>query len=66
MTTAISTHRFLQLNEVVDACEAKARVHFRCATKADKIGNRGAATYFRARATKFLRVAARAALKAGM
>lgn len=66
MTTAISTRRFFQLNEVVDACEAQARVHFRCATKADKIGNRGAAIYFRARATKFLRVATRAALKAGL
>lgn len=58
--------RFLQLRELADSCEAKARVHFRCASKADTIKNRGAATYFRARATKFLRVAQIAALRAGL
>lgn len=62
----ISTHRFIQLVNLVDICEAEARVNFRCATKADAIKNRSAAAYFRARATKLLRVANVVALRAGM
>jgi hypothetical protein len=63
---AMTLSRFLQLYELVDACEAQARVNFRCATRADSINNRGAARYFRARATKCLRVAQIAALRAGL
>lgn len=62
----MTNHRFFQLAELVDSCEAQARINFRCATKADSIKNRGAATYFRARATKFLRVAQIAAIRAGL
>lgn len=62
----MSLTRFLQLHELVDSCESKARIHFRCASKADAIKNRGAAAYFRARGTKFLRVAQLAALRAGL
>ena len=66
MQTKISLHRELQLFNLVDICEADARVNFRCAKRADSINNRSAAAFFRARATKALRVAARAALKAGV
>lgn len=62
----ISTHRFLQLFTLVDILEAKARVYFRCASRADSIKNRGAARYFRERGTKCLRVAQIAALRAGL
>lgn len=61
-----STHRFLQLCSLVDTCEADARVNWRCARHADQIRNRSAAAFFRARATKALRVAAIAALRAGI
>lgn len=66
MQNQISLHRELQLVNLVDILEADARVNFRCAKKADSINNRSAAAYFRARATKALRVAARASIKAGM
>lgn len=62
----MTTHRFLQLANLVDTCEADARINFRCATRADSIRNRSAAAYFRARATKALRVANIAALRAGL
>jgi hypothetical protein len=62
----MTTHRFLQLHNLVDSCEADARLNFRCAKRADSINNRSAAAFFRARATKALRVANRAALKAGL
>jgi hypothetical protein len=62
----ISNHRFFQLYNLVDILHADARVNFRCAKKADSINNRGAATFFRARATKAIRVATIAALKAGL
>jgi hypothetical protein len=65
-TAVMTLSRFLQLYELVDSCEAQARVNFRCATRADAIKNRGAARYFRARATKYLRVAQIAALRAGL
>lgn len=62
----MSNNRFLQLHNLVDICEADARLNFRCAKRADSINNRSAAAFFRARATKALRVANRAALKAGL
>lgn len=62
----LSTHRFVQLQVLVDILEAKARVYWRCATKADKIQNRSAAAHFRIRATRCLRVAQIAALRAGL
>ena len=65
-TEGVSLHRFIQLAGLVDACEADARLNFRCAKRADSINNRGAADYFRARATKALRVAQIAALRAGL
>jgi hypothetical protein len=61
----LSTHRHLQLAQVMDACEAIARINFRCARHADFIRNRSAAALFRARATKALRVANLAALRIG-
>lgn len=64
MNKVISLHRELQLINLVDILHADARINFRCAKKADSINNRGAATFFRARATKALRVATRAALRA--
>ena len=63
---AITNHRFFQLANLVDICEAEARVNWRCAIKADSINNRSAAAFFRARATKLTRVATRAALKADL
>ena len=66
MQTTVSLHRELQLFNLVDACEADARINFRCAKRADFINNRSAAAFFRARATKALRVASRASLKAGV
>ena len=62
----MSNHRFFQLHNLVDSCEAQARINFRCAKRADSINNRGASAYFRARGTKFLRVAQIAALRAGL
>lgn len=62
----MTTHRFLQLANLVDTCESNARVAFRCAKRADAIRNRAAAAHFRARATKNLRVAQVAALRAGL
>ena len=62
----MTTHRFLQIVNLVDHLEADARVNFRCAKNADSIRNRSAAAFFRARATKALRVAQIAALKAGL
>jgi hypothetical protein len=59
----MTTHRFLQLHNLIDICESDARVNFRCAKAADSIRNRSAAAYFRARATKALRVAQIAALR---
>ncbi len=62
----VSVHRFFQLSNLVDILEADARLNFRCAQRADSIKNRSAAAFFRARATKALRVAQLAALKAGI
>jgi hypothetical protein len=64
--TNMSNHRFFQLANLVDTCEADARLNFRAAKSADSIKNRTAAAYFRARATKALRVAQIAALRAGL
>ena len=64
MTQRLSTHRFFQLSSLVDTCESNARINFRCAKRADSIKNRSAAAYFRAAATKNLRVAQIAALHA--
>lgn len=62
----MTLHRELQLFSLIDTCEADARLNFRCAKRADSINNRSAAALFRARATKALRVAQIATLKAGV
>ena len=61
----MSTHRFFQIYQLIDKCEADARINWRCAKRADSINNRSAAAYFRARATKATRVATLAALRIG-
>ena len=66
MTNTISIHRELQLFNLMDSCEADARLNFRCAKRANSINNRSAAAFFFARATKALRVAYRAGIKAGV
>jgi hypothetical protein len=62
----MSNHRFFQLAQLIDTCEADARVNFRCAKNARSINNRSAERFFFARATKALRVAQIAALRAGV
>lgn len=65
MQSTFSLHRELQLARLAEVCEADARLNFRCAKRADSIKNRSAAAHFRARATKSLRIATLAGLRAG-
>jgi hypothetical protein len=62
----MSNHRFFQLTNLIDTCEADARVNFRCAKNARLINNKSAERFFFARATKALRVAAIATVRAGV
>ncbi|MEG1348763.1 MAG: hypothetical protein RSD49_12000 [Hafnia sp.] len=49
----LSTHRLLQVHELMDSAASRVKVYTRTASTAKRIGNRGAYTYFNERRTRW-------------
>jgi hypothetical protein len=56
----LSTHRVIQLSNILDIAQAEMPANFRRAAKAASINNKGARAYFLGRAAKFHQISVRA------
>ena len=56
----LSTHRVIQLSNLLDVAQAAVPAYFNRAAKAASINNKGARAYFLGRAAKFHQIALRA------
>ncbi len=56
----MTTHRFLQLYNLIDTALAESRVCLRCAANAASINNQSARAHFIERATRLAQVALKA------
>ena len=61
----ISTHRVIQLSNILDVAQAAVPANFKRAALAASINNKGAHLYFIGRAAKFHQIAVRAQKRLG-
>ncbi len=61
----ISTHRVIQISNILDIAHAEVSANFRRAAQAATIKNKGAHSYFLGRAAKFHQIAVRSKKRLG-